>query len=118
MTDKALKKKRNKLVQLRSNKLAQLTGKTREIEHLMDDDANVSSVRLQLRVEYQVLVREFGERNYALQQFMSEEEFKEDQCSWYEPKASEFNMFIAKAEKWIEMVEEYVKQAKTCDEEV
>lgn len=65
----------------------------------MDDDANVSSVRLQVRVEYQELLREFGERNHALQQFMSEEEFEEDQHSWYEPKASEFNMFNTKAEK-------------------
>lgn len=118
MTDKAVEEKRNKLVQLRRSKLAQLSGKANEIEHLMDDDANVSTVKQKLRIDYQELVREFGERNYALQQFMPDEDFTNDHLSWYEPKASEINIFVAKVERWMQKVEERAKQAKLCDEEV
>lgn len=118
MTFKAMEETKNKLIQQRRSKLAQLTGKMREIEQIQDCDDNLRHIRHRLRADYQELYKDFEEKNDALKQFMTEEEFKEDQLWWNEPVTHEANLFIAETEKWIEMAEERVMQAKQCDEEV
>lgn len=85
MTEKAVQEKVHQLTQTRKAKLGHLTSQANEINWLMEDDANVNTVKQQLRLDYQDSLAEFCKINYVTN-LLCAEELKKDQSSWFEPK--------------------------------
>ena len=86
MTEKAVEDHRARQLQSRRYKLSQLTSLEKQIEQLMEDDANVDTVKNKLRVEFNGLHQELCDLNSGLERFMTEEEFADNQKNWFESK--------------------------------
>lgn len=115
MTEKAMEDCKTRNVNTRRHKLSQLTGMKKEIEQLMEDDANVDLVKNKLRVDFSSLQQDFASLNSELQQLMSEEEFLEDQNSWFDPKNKSLNDFFWKCEGWMNEVMKLSEQNREDD---
>lgn len=57
----------------------------------MEDDANVETVKNNLRVDFSGLHQELLELNSGLQKLMNKEEFVGDQKNWFDPKNKSIN---------------------------
>ncbi|KAL7868352.1 hypothetical protein SRHO_G00097360 [Serrasalmus rhombeus] len=118
MTEKAVEEKLHRLTQSRKAKLGQLTSQANQLERLMEDDANVTTVKQKLRLDYQDLYGELRKINDNLKQLMHEEEFEKDQSFWYEPNASRICGFMQHVEMWIKAAEERAEQARQYDADI
>lgn len=115
MTEKAVEEKVHRLTQSRKAKLGHLTSQANHLERLMEDDANVNTVKQKLRLDYQDSIGELCKINDALTHVLYGEELETDQSSWYEPKLIHVRGFMQPVEMWIKAAEERAKQAKECD---
>lgn len=115
MTEKAAEERKAKQIQARRSKLSQLTSLKRQIEQLMEDDANVNTVKNKLRVDFSGLQEEFQELNSGLQEFLDEEEYAEDQKSWFGPKNDLMDDFFWGCEGWMKDVLTRAEQAEECE---
>lgn len=115
MTEKATDDHRSRKEHKRRYKLSQITSLTKHIEQLMEDDANVDTVKNKLRVDFSGLHREFVNLNSDLQKLMDEVDFMDDQRSWFDPKIKLMDDFFWKCEEWMKDVSKRVEQAEECD---
>ena len=118
MTEKAVEEHKARQIQARKYKLSQLTSLMKLIEQLMEDDANVDTVKNKLRVDFSGLQQEFLDLNSALQKLMDEEEFVDDQRSWFDQKNKLMDDFFWKCEQWMKDVLTRAEQAEECDRQV
>lgn len=118
MTEKAIEEHKAKQLQARRYKLSQLTSLMKHIEQLMDDDENVDTVKNKLRVDFSGLQQEFVDVNSGLQKLMTEEEFVDDQRSWFDPKIESMDDFFWKGEEWMKDVLKRAEQAEECSRQV
>lgn len=86
MTEKAVEDHKARQLQACRYKLSQLTSMVKQIEQLMEDDANADTVKNKLRVQFSHLHQELANLNSGLETFMTEEEFLVNQRNWFEPK--------------------------------
>lgn len=112
MTEKGMEEFKNRQLNARKGKLARITSMIKQLEELMADDANADLVKNKLRVDFGGLQTEFTDINYSLQQYMSEEEFLENQTQYFEPKQASMTEFFWKCEHWMKEVMERAEQAK------
>lgn len=115
MTEKGVEEHKARQVQARRYKLSQLTTMTKQIEQLMEDDANVNIVKDKLRVDFGHLQQEFSDLNSGLRRLTTEEEFEVDQRSWFDPKNQAMTDFFWKCEEWMKGVMKRTEQAKQHD---
>lgn len=101
MTEKAVMKKVHRLTHSRKTKAGHLTSQANEIERLMEDDANVSTVKQKLCVDYQGSLEDWCKTNDGLTKLLCEEELEKDQSSWFMPKIIHFRGFMQHLEMWI-----------------
>ena len=94
MTEKAVEEKVHRLTQSRKAKLGHLTSQANHLERLMEDDANVNTVKQKLRLDYQDSIGELCKINDALTHVLYGEELETDQSSWYEPKLIHVDSWI------------------------
>lgn len=118
MTEKAVEDHKGRQLQARRYKLSQLTSMVKQIEHLMEDDANANTVKNKLRVEFSHLHQELANLNSGLERFMTEEEFLDYQRNWFEPKNESMNDFFWKCEGWMKEVMKCSEQAEERDRQV
>lgn len=118
MTEKAVEEHKARQIQARRYKLSQLTSLIKLIEQLMEDDANVDTVKNKIRVDFSGLQQEFLDLNSALQKLMDEKEFVDDQRSWFDQKNKLMDDFFWKCEQWMKDVLTRVEQAEECDRQV
>ncbi len=118
MTEKAVEDHKTRQLQARRYKLSQLTSMVKQIEQLMEDDANADTVKNKLRVEFSRLHQELADLNSGLERFMTEEEFLDNQKNWFEPKNKSMNDFFWKCEGWMKEVMKRSEQAEECDRQV
>lgn len=118
MTEKAMEEHISRQIQARRHKLSQITSLKNHIEQLMEDDANVDTVKNKLCVDFSGLHQEFLELNSGLQTLMNEEEFVGDQRNWFDPKNKSMDDFFWKCEDWMEEVLKRVEQSEECDRQV
>nr|XP_061831318.1 uncharacterized protein LOC133616183 [Nerophis lumbriciformis]XP_061831319.1 uncharacterized protein LOC133616183 [Nerophis lumbriciformis] len=111
------KDRRNDLFRARNNKLSQITTMEKQIEQLMEDDANVDTVGTKSRKDYVALIQDFRDLNDGLQQFMTKEEFRNNQIRWFYPKNKVITNFYWKCEEWIKEVRKRSQKAEECDED-
>lgn len=97
-TAKAAEEKMNRLKNERQGKLAQLTRKTNEIDRLMQDKEDVKTVEKELNVFCQILCQ-FEELNAEMLLLLSDEDGKEDQINWFQPKIEHFQQFTINVKK-------------------
>lgn len=91
MTEKVVEDKVHRLTQSRKAKLGYLTNQANQLEQLMEDNANINTVKQKLCLEYQDLLRELYKLNIGL---MHDDEFSEDQSLWYEPRLKCIHRFM------------------------
>ncbi len=103
-------------MQSRKTTLAQLTGKSKEIDQLMDDFAHVDTIRTKLETEYKY--KDFRQLNHTIEEFMSEEDYAKDQHTWFKPRACSCEKFITAVNKWMKQVTENAEQEVQCDLEI
>ena len=115
MTERALAEKVHRLTQSRKAKLGHLTSQANEIERLMEDDANVNTVKQRLRLDFQDSLEEWCKTNDALTGLLSKEEQENDQSSWFEPKLTHNRGFMHYVEMWIKAADDRAKQAEEYD---
>ncbi|KAL7841314.1 hypothetical protein SRHO_G00250050 [Serrasalmus rhombeus] len=117
MTEKGTEDHKARILNARKGKLAQLTSMTKQFEELMADDTNADLVKNKLRVDFSALQTEFSDLNFSLEQYMSEEEFLENQTKYFEPKQASMNDFFWRCENWMSEVMKRTEQAKEreCD---
>ncbi len=96
-TAKAAEEKMNRLKNERQGKLAQLTRKTNEIDRLMQDKEDAKTVEMELNGFCQILCQ-FKELN-AEMLLMFDEDGKEDQINWFQPKIEHFEQFMFNVKK-------------------
>lgn len=99
----------------RKAKLDHLARRAIEIKQLMEDDANVNTVKQKLSLEFQDSLKEWCKTNGALTSLLSEDEQEKDQRSWSEPKLMHNCEFMQHVETWIKAAEDRAKQAKELD---
>ena len=112
MTEKGMEDNKTRLLNARKGKLAQFTSMKKQLEELTADDVNTDLVKNKLRVDFGGLQTEFTDINYRLQQYMSEEEFLENQAQYFEPKQASMTDFFWKCESWMKDVMKRAEQAK------
>ncbi|XP_019740013.1 putative E3 ubiquitin-protein ligase RF298 [Hippocampus comes] len=105
------------LFRARTNKLCQITTMEKQIEQLMEDDANVDAVKTKSRIDFVALKQDFRDLNNGLQQFMTKEEFRNNQIRWFYPKNKVMNNFFWKCEEWMKEVRKRSEKADNCDRE-
>lgn len=96
MTEKAVVEKVHRLTQSRKAKVGHLTSQANEIERLMEDDANVNTVKQKLRMDYQGSLEDWCKINDALTKLLCEEELEED--SGFSPS---YCTFVNLCNTWI-----------------
>lgn len=117
-TEKGPEDQESRKIQARKCKLSQLTSLRKQIEQLMENDENVDTVKDMLRVDFSSLKIEFLEINSCLQKFMEEEEFVDDQTSWFEPIDKSLDTFFWKCEEWMKEGLRCAEHAEECDKQV
>ncbi|XP_051982273.1 cysteine--tRNA ligase-like [Xyrauchen texanus] len=115
MTEKAVEEHKSRQLHARRYKLSQLTSMIKQIEQLMEDDANADIVKNKLRVDFSGLQQELADLNSVLRRFMSDEEFLDDQRNWFDLKNKSINDFFWKCEEWMKEVMKRSEQAEECD---
>ena len=118
MTEKAVEERKARQIQARRRKLSQLTSMVKQIDQLMEDDANVDTVKNKLRVDFSSLHQELSNINSGLQQFMDEDEYSDNQQNWFDPKDKLMDDFFWKCEEWMKEVMKRSVQAEKCDKQV
>ena len=101
----------------RRGKLRQMTAKFNEMEHLMENELNLETVKTKMRA-FKTALEEFKESNISVLLYLNEEEKSTDQDFWFKPKEVRFQEFIEKADMWIKTVELQRKKSQTCEDEV
>ena len=77
------------------------TGKSNQIERLMESDGNLTHIQNKIKL-YKKQYEDFGELNESVKLYLKEEEHKADQTYWIEPKVSNCKHFMNRTELWIE----------------
>ncbi|XP_016523109.1 uncharacterized protein LOC107835283, partial [Poecilia formosa] len=118
MTEKAAEEHKSKLIQAHRSKLAQVSSLKKQIEQLMENDANVDAVKNRLRVDFSGLQEEFKELNSGLQNVMDDDEYMKDQKDWFRPKHNDMDDFFWRCEGWMKDVLNRAEQAEECDKQI
>ena len=89
----------NTLKGSRKGKLSALTRKINEIRRLMeeDDPENV----MKCMKTFNEIEADFKQLHNSIQKLLSEEEAKEDQIEWFEPREAHINEFQSDVNSWL-----------------
>ncbi|KAL6455379.1 hypothetical protein MHYP_G00361890 [Metynnis hypsauchen] len=121
-TAKAMEDALQRQTSARRAKLSQLTGKKNEMLELMEDDGNVDVIKNKLHTEFNQLFEDFCNINTVVKgllcQILSEDEMKNEQQSWFEPKATTFREFIKEVSAWFVAVAERREASNTFNDGV
>ena len=86
--------------------LGQLTEKKNELYALMDDDANVEIIAMELLAKYETLIKEISKINADVKDKLLQiewvENLKADQRDWFEPRKNEHKEFVQIVDAWIQ----------------
>lgn len=117
---RALRKKLQKYITARWPKLRLLTAKSKQIDHLMEDDWwQFDTYLIQKEIKsYKSFYEEFIELNQSVKLYLKEEENKADQMLWHEPKVSAFQNFMKWAVNWIEKIKLHKDLVKTSEKDI
>ncbi|KAK0141928.1 hypothetical protein N1851_020399 [Merluccius polli] len=93
-------KQASKLKKARTAKLSQLTKRKNVMIQLMEDVSGFHEVRDNLHT-YKDLLERFKDIHRNYQELLTEEERKQDDSEWFEPKINEINTFLSSVSTWI-----------------
>lgn len=121
-TAKSMEDTLQRKIRSRRANLSQLTAKTIQMLHLMDDNGNLEVVKTKLAVKFHLIFGEFRELNVSVkwlfQQIVSEKDMSNDQQHWFEPKANSFREFNHQENVWMNEVQGRMEEARKVNESV
>lgn len=104
LTEKGMEEHKTRHIKARKYKLSQISGMINHLDELMKSNVNADLVKNKVRVDFHRLHQEFCEINAGLRKYMEEQDYVEDQKTWFEPKNKYINDYFWKCESWMKAV--------------
>lgn len=98
----------SKLRNARKGKLAHLTKRKNIMLELMGDASCVQEVKENLN-KFVCLLDDFKSLHETYQELLSEEEARQDETEWFEPKMADINAFLSSVSEWLSGVSKAVE---------
>lgn len=100
LTEKGVEERLQRFIALRRRTLGTLTSQMKEIEAMMSDAQNVTSVKDMMEGDFVQSLSEFDRLHTEVGNLLSEEEKMHDHDNWFEPKMAQIKDFMKTVKRW------------------